>query len=255
MGTWEDGDLHRWTRVDVLPPDGMQEVSGSSPLSSTGQKHNSNGSNSECSSKVRQRRPGGPPYVCLGRASSPDSGCRQDSGFQAMNQRWTACHLAKPPPHRSGDSCHVVITRSAWRAVSAGDCCRLCKWPSRAGRHGGPVGSQGPRLPARAARVRWPWARRVAPMVSVRRWARLSAAPLSARLRRGAALCACPRAAAPHEEPSAARRTRPGRVPAARSPTQGCDAGDARSSPPPMAGWAARRRGARTVPEPSPPVA
>jgi hypothetical protein len=31
----EDGDLRGWTRVDVLPPDGMQEVSGSSPLSST----------------------------------------------------------------------------------------------------------------------------------------------------------------------------------------------------------------------------
>jgi hypothetical protein len=34
-GTREDGDLRGWTRVDVLPPDGMQEVSGSSPLSST----------------------------------------------------------------------------------------------------------------------------------------------------------------------------------------------------------------------------
>jgi hypothetical protein len=34
-GTQEDGDLHGWTPVDVLPPDGMQEVSGSSPLSST----------------------------------------------------------------------------------------------------------------------------------------------------------------------------------------------------------------------------
>ena len=33
-GTREDGDLHGWTRVDVLTP-GMQEVSGSSPLSST----------------------------------------------------------------------------------------------------------------------------------------------------------------------------------------------------------------------------
>ena len=30
-GDAEDGDLHGWTRVDVLPPDGMQEVSGSSP--------------------------------------------------------------------------------------------------------------------------------------------------------------------------------------------------------------------------------
>ena len=63
-GTREDGDLHGWTRVDVLPPDGMQEVSGSSPLSSTGQKRNSNGSNIEYSRKVQQRRPGGPPYVC-----------------------------------------------------------------------------------------------------------------------------------------------------------------------------------------------
>jgi hypothetical protein len=35
VGTREDGDLHRDTRVDVLPPDGMQEVSGWSPLSST----------------------------------------------------------------------------------------------------------------------------------------------------------------------------------------------------------------------------
>ena len=34
-GTREDGDLRGWTCVDVLPPDGMQEVSGSSPLSST----------------------------------------------------------------------------------------------------------------------------------------------------------------------------------------------------------------------------
>jgi hypothetical protein len=60
----EDGDLRIWTRVDVLPPDGMQEVSGSSPLSSTGQKPNSNESNSEYSSKVQQRRPVAPPYVC-----------------------------------------------------------------------------------------------------------------------------------------------------------------------------------------------
>jgi hypothetical protein len=41
VGTREDGDLRGWTWVDVLPPDGMQEVSGSSPLSSTGQRHNS----------------------------------------------------------------------------------------------------------------------------------------------------------------------------------------------------------------------
>jgi hypothetical protein len=57
--------------VDMLVVHGMQEVSGSSPLSSTGQKPNSNESNSEYSSKVQQRRSGGPPYVCSDRASSP----------------------------------------------------------------------------------------------------------------------------------------------------------------------------------------
>src|SRR5258707_13497682 len=72
-GTREDGDLHGWTRVDVLPP-GMQEVSGWSPLSSTVQKRNSNRSNSEYSRKVQQRRPVGPPYVCSDRASSPGWG-------------------------------------------------------------------------------------------------------------------------------------------------------------------------------------
>jgi hypothetical protein len=64
VGTREDGDLHGWTRVDVLPPDGMQEVSGSSPLSSTGQKRNSNSSNSEYSSKVPQPGSLQIPHTC-----------------------------------------------------------------------------------------------------------------------------------------------------------------------------------------------
>ena len=34
-GTREDGELHRYTQVDVLPPDGMQEVRSSNLLSST----------------------------------------------------------------------------------------------------------------------------------------------------------------------------------------------------------------------------
>jgi hypothetical protein len=60
-----NGDLHRRTAVDVLPVDGMQEVRGSNPLSSTGQKRNSNTSNGEYSSKVQQHgrrylRPGQP---------------------------------------------------------------------------------------------------------------------------------------------------------------------------------------------------
>jgi hypothetical protein len=32
---WEDGGLRGWTWVDVLPPDGMQEVRSSNLLSST----------------------------------------------------------------------------------------------------------------------------------------------------------------------------------------------------------------------------
>ena len=80
------GDLRVWTRVDVLPPDGMQEVSGSSPLSSTGQKLNSNRSNRQYGSKVQQRRPSGPPYVCSNRLF-PAAGCWPDVGFQVLNRR------------------------------------------------------------------------------------------------------------------------------------------------------------------------
>jgi hypothetical protein len=88
-GTREDGDLRGWMRVDVLPPDGMQEVSGSSPLSSTGQKRNSNGSNSEYSSKVQQRRPPGPRYVCSDRIS-PQLGA---AGPTLASRRGPACDL------------------------------------------------------------------------------------------------------------------------------------------------------------------
>src|ERR1035438_906110 len=35
LGTCRDGDLRRWTSVDGLPLDGMQEVWGSNPHSST----------------------------------------------------------------------------------------------------------------------------------------------------------------------------------------------------------------------------
>ena len=165
--------------------DGMQEVRGSNLLSSTGQKHNSNRSNSEYSSKVQQRRPDGPPYVCSDRASSSGWGCWQDTGFQALNRRWSACHLGKSRSRRSRDPCHLVTTRPSWRAIPASDCCRICKWSSRAGRPGGPVHSQEPRLLARAAFADGRLgarARRVAPMVSVRRWAHWCAAPLRRRV-------------------------------------------------------------------------
>ena len=113
------------------------------------QKRNSNGSNSEYSRKVQQRRPLRPPYVCSDRASSPGRGCWQDSEFQALNRRWPACHLRKSPCHRSRDSCRRVTTQPSWTATPASDCCRICKWPGRAG---GPVHCQEPRPLARAAR-------------------------------------------------------------------------------------------------------
>jgi len=183
----------------------------------------------------------------------PAGGCWQDTGFQALNRLWSECHVGKSPPRRSRDSCHPVTTRPAWRAMSASDCCRVCKWPSRTGRPGGPIHSQEPRLPTRAAFAD-------GGLGALRRWCQCGAGPAGALrrsgagLRRGASLRACRRAAAPREEPGAAWRTARGRAPAGRSPTQGFDAADARSSPPPMAGRAAHRRAARSVPEPSPPV-
>jgi hypothetical protein len=55
--TFRDGDLRERTPADVLRGDGMQEVWGSNPHSSTVQRLNSNGSNTAYSSKVQQRRP------------------------------------------------------------------------------------------------------------------------------------------------------------------------------------------------------
>lgn len=49
------------------------------------------------------------------------------TNFQALNRRWLACHLRKSPRHRSSDSCRLVTTRPFWRAISARDCCRICK--------------------------------------------------------------------------------------------------------------------------------
>ena len=70
-----DGDLHRRTAVDVLPADGMQEVRGSNPRSSTGQKRNSNGSNGEYSSKVQQRGRHDLRPASLDQALLPRLGC------------------------------------------------------------------------------------------------------------------------------------------------------------------------------------
>ena len=61
MRTSRDGDLRGWTRADVLPADGMQEVRGSNPLSSTGQRRNSKtrplGTAAKYSNPVARRTP------------------------------------------------------------------------------------------------------------------------------------------------------------------------------------------------------
>ena len=109
-GTREDGDLQGWTRVDVLPPDGMQEVSGSSPLSSTAQKPNSNESNSKYSRKVQQRRPVGPPYVCSDR-HFPGLGLLAGHRIPGAEPAPVSLSPGKSLAQRSRDSCHQVTTR------------------------------------------------------------------------------------------------------------------------------------------------
>jgi hypothetical protein len=117
VGTWEDGDLHGWTRVDVLPPDGMQEVSGSSPLSSTGQKRSSNKSNSEYSRKVQQRRPGGPPHVCSDRYLPLARAAGRTADFSHRSGAFGRTTWANSRSTGICDTCHLVVTRLV-RAVS-----------------------------------------------------------------------------------------------------------------------------------------
>ena len=69
---------------------------GSSPLSSTGQKLNSNRLNRQYSRKVQQWRPSGPRYVCSDRLF-PAAGCWPDVGFQVLNRRWPVCDLGNSP--------------------------------------------------------------------------------------------------------------------------------------------------------------
>ena len=96
-------------------------------LAPTGQRRNSNGSNSGYSSKVQQRRPGGPPYVCSDRASCPAGAAGRTPDSRRSTDGGQPCHLRKSTCHRSRDSCHLVTTRLSWMAIPAGDCCRICK--------------------------------------------------------------------------------------------------------------------------------
>ena len=65
--------------------------------------------------------------TCVRIGDLPRLGLLAGTGFQALHRRWPACHLGKSPPRRPGDSCRLLITRPAWMAVSARDCCRICK--------------------------------------------------------------------------------------------------------------------------------
>jgi hypothetical protein len=53
--------------------------------------------------------------------------CWQNSGFQVLNRRWSVGHLRKSPCHRSRDSWHPLHPPPSWKAISASDCCRICK--------------------------------------------------------------------------------------------------------------------------------
>jgi hypothetical protein len=122
-GTQEDDGLHRWTRVDVLPPDGRQEVRSSNLLSPTGQKQNSNRSNSEYSSKVQQRRPLGPPCVCSDRYVPLARAAGKTANFShrsAAFRRATWANSRAPG----------ALTRAAWpRSRSCGQSAGLCLGP------------------------------------------------------------------------------------------------------------------------------
>ena len=79
QGTLEDGDLPRWTRVDVLPLDGMQEVWGSNPHSSTGKRRNSK-TRTQGSGQVQQQgTAAGGPHI----SSDPTSASKRPSGPSA----------------------------------------------------------------------------------------------------------------------------------------------------------------------------
>ena len=85
-GTRADGDLRVWTWVDVVPVVCKQGVRGSSPLSSTGQRHNSNSRGREYSSKVPQPGSHGVPH----RRSSGASPSRAAAAQECADPRFWA---------------------------------------------------------------------------------------------------------------------------------------------------------------------
>jgi len=190
----------------------MQEVSGSSPLSSTCSEVKFEQIEQAVQQESTATAAGWAAVRVFGSASSSGLGCWQATRFQGLNRRWSARHLGRfrrigpvtfagwPPPGPPG------------RAIPASGCCRNCKWSGRAGRPGRCDHSREPRPLARTARSQTAGAARG--LSAWRRWCQPGAGPAGelrhsgAELRRGAALLpACRRAGVPREEPGAARRT------------------------------------------------
>jgi hypothetical protein len=194
QGADESPWLRPWARlapmVAAMPAPRHQRArggaGGSRPLSSTGQKRNSNGSNSEYSREVQQRRPVGPPYVCSDRAPSAAWGC-----WQAPDSR--RCIDAGQPVTCANRPVIGPMTLVAWSRpgppggpfLPAAVAAFASAQAAALGILAGPFPSQEPCPLARAA---FPDGRlgarawRVVPMVSVRRWTRRCAAPLRHRV-------------------------------------------------------------------------
>jgi hypothetical protein len=174
--------------------------------------------------------------VCSNRASSPGRGCWQDGGFQALSRRWSACDLRKSPCHRSHDSCYRVITRPSWRAIPGQRLLPHLQESIRAGRPGGPVYPQEPRLLARAARS--PTAGSARWVGASRRWCQSGAGPPVRRAARtqGCAVaqpCTPPDALVRHRRNQARRGAGLGREPDASSPARTLTRPDPRRQPRP----------------------
>ncbi len=158
----------------------MQEVSGSSPLSSTGQKRNSKDSNSGYSRKVagtagKYSNGGQLAAVCVfGSGIFSRLGLLAGHRIPGAEAALVSLSPGKSPPRRSRDSRHLVTTRLPGGPCPSVAVAAFASGPATLGVLARPMCSQEPHLLTRAARsltagsARARTARR---WVSGRRWA------------------------------------------------------------------------------------
>ena len=162
----------------------MQEVSGSSPLSSTGQKRIRTGRTGSTAAKYSNGGRSGR-RTCIRIGISPRARMLTGQRIQMLNRHWPAFHLRKSTCHRSRDSCHRITTRPPGGPFLQ----RLLphlqvvqpRWPSW---RSAPLPGATPAGHSRAfadGRI-GARARRIAPIVSHRRGAHSCAAPLRRRV-------------------------------------------------------------------------